>query len=189
MAVRSALGRFSRPAEAAPPESVAPPPDGVATALLQLRQAEQDLVAHNVELGGIRERIRSSQEARADCILAGDTDGALAAEDEVRKAGIRWEIESSRGAELAAAVSRAREQLGIQEWRRLQPRLHAAHASLHAAALALCLAIEEARNLEQAARNLGVQQVADSPSYQGVNGYVLGDWARQGYQSQQPQAA
>jgi hypothetical protein len=189
---RNALGRFGRQAETtAPSEPAAPPPDGVAMALERLRQAELAVSHHGLELAGIRERIRASQEERADCILKGDPDGALTAESEARRSGIRWEIESARAPELSAAVDRARARLREAEWRRLQPRLHDAHTALTAAALALVLAIEEARNLEQAARNLGASSVPDTPAHHGLNGHVVDTWARAAWhaQSQQSQQA
>jgi hypothetical protein len=185
---RNTLGRFGRQAEVlAPPEPAAPPVDDVATSMAELRRAEEALLDHNLEISNLRASILASQSARADSIARGDVDAALTAEDTVRRLGVEWEAVNARGADLTATVERARQLVTREQWRQLQPRLHASHEALNAAALALVMAIETTRNLEQQARNLGVQSVPDTPSYQGLNGHLVDTWARSAWHAQSQQ--
>jgi hypothetical protein len=177
--MRSGLGRFVRQAEAASPPDPAAPPDTPTAAASALRQAEQGLAGYQAEIDAFRMALHAAQEQRAAHLEAGEVDETLAAETEIRRAEIRWEIIGRRGAELSEAVDRAREAVRRQQWRELQPRLHSAYTSLHTTARELAQAIERVRDLDQQARNLGVAQVADTPEHRAINGYVLGQWIQQ----------
>jgi hypothetical protein len=186
--VRDAFGHFRR-VEQPPAEPPEPQPDNTSTAADALRQAERELADYQVEINAIRLTLHTAQERRAAHLEAGEVDETLAAETEIRRQEIHWEIIGRRGAELTEAVDRARAAVRREEWRKLQPELRDAYTALHTAALALAQGMERVRELEQQARNLGVAPVGETPEYRAINAYVLGQWIEQAQGQPHPQAA